>query len=329
MTVAVGSDTFVPIDPYSHDARASNRELRDQLDHWCGNLRQSNVVWQTMDELNDELTLRRKKMSYMAWRDLIGLCRQHPIAKLVHSDPFTGWSFRKPHGYPGDAELLDFIYHEESARARLFAASPIGQAIFARNRMVPACLAVRHRCELLAAKIDEVCFSKRHARILSVACGHLREAASSDAIASDHLETVVALDQDADSLANVARAYAGKRVDPRHVTVRQLLSGKFAKSNFDFIYAAGLYDYLEDRVAERLTRLLFDKLKPGGRLLIANFLDTAADAGYMEAYMDWFLILRSQHQFRKLVASVPEDQAMIREFVDASQTVTYIEIERC
>ena len=40
---------------------------------------------------------------------------------------------------------------------------------------------------------------------------------------------------------------------------------------FDLIYSAGLYDYLETPVAERLPQVLFDLLNPGGQLLYANF----------------------------------------------------------
>jgi hypothetical protein len=60
--------------------------------------------------------------------------------------------------------------------------------------MVASCRAVRHRRDLIAATIDETCAARPGARILSVACGHLREAALSDAVMTGALSTLIALD---------------------------------------------------------------------------------------------------------------------------------------
>jgi len=300
--------------------------LNSRLDQWAVRLREVAGVWETIDEMNRELTNWRFEAPGEMWREIVRDCREHPIAGLIHDDLFTSWSFRKPRGYPGDATLLDFIYQHDDARPLLQAVSARGQAIYAYARQVAACSGVRHRRDRLAARIDEICNTRDRARILSVACGHLREAGLSDAIATGRLETLIALDQDQESLRTLADAHRGRKVDPRHVSVRQLLSGKFTESNFDLIYAAGLYDYLEDRVAERLTRVLFEKLRPGGKLLIANFLDTVPDAGYMETFMDWFLILRSPAQFRRVLKEIAREGVSAAEFSD--DAIIYLEVTR-
>jgi len=46
--------------------------------------------------------------------------------------------------------------------------------------------------------------------------------------------------------------------------------------------AAGLFDYLLQRLAQRLTRAMFDLLHPGGRMLVTNFVPLIPDIGYME-----------------------------------------------
>ena len=67
------------------------------------------VQW-LMDELTWELRGLRRGMKSDDWKSFVGACRSHRLRDLVHSDPFTNWSFSRPRGYPGDASLLDFIY---------------------------------------------------------------------------------------------------------------------------------------------------------------------------------------------------------------------------
>ncbi len=68
-----------------------------------------------------------------------------------------------------------------------------------------------------------------------------------------------------------------------HFSVKQLLQPRTLEeaavfettlANLDLIYSAGLYDYLPDPVAQRLTRLLHSRTRPGGRLLIGNLTET-------------------------------------------------------
>ena len=76
---------------------------------------------------------------------------------------------------------------------------------------------------------------------------------------------------------------------------------------FDFIYAAGLYDYLPPPIAEALAALTFGMLKSGGRLLISNAIDTVKDAGYMELFMDWWLVYRSSDEVSSLLSRLPSE----------------------
>jgi hypothetical protein len=56
-------------------------------------------------------------------------------------------------------------------------------------------------------------------------------------------------------------------------------------------------------------------LNRGGRLLISNAIDTVKDAGYMELYMDWWLVYRHARQLPALLSRVqPEEIARIRQW---------------
>ncbi len=69
--------------------------------------------------------------------------------------------------------------------------------------------------------------------------------------------------------------------------VRRLLDG------LDLVYSAGLYDYLPDAVAIRLTQLLFGRLRPGGRLLMGNLIETPDSTWMMDYVCDWKLTYRT------------------------------------
>ena len=70
-------------------------------------------------------------------------------------------------------------------------------------------------------------------------------------------------------------------------------------------YALGLYDYLAQSPAEQLTKYLLQLLKPGGRLVLANFVPDIIEAGYMEAFMRWKLIYRTPEELKSLTSLVP------------------------
>lgn len=310
-------------------ARNWEPELNDRLWNWTHDLVNLSGVGNAIPTLMDHLNTLWLALPASEWERVVAFCRAHPIRGAIHQDPFTKWSFDRPRGYAGDATLLDFIYLRPQLLAALPEISETGMAIYAASRMAPAAKAVRHRRNLLASYIDDTCWSKPNARIMSVACGHLREAEISTGVAAGRFETFLALDQDQVSLNTVEQAHQGRNIRAVNCSVRSLLAGKLGESSFDLIYAAGLYDYLVDRVATRLTETLFEKLRPGGRLVIANFLNTCPNVGYMDVFMDWRLILRTPEDFRALVGqSVEDNSSDIRSFCDDTNSVVYLEITK-
>jgi hypothetical protein len=247
---------------------------------------------------------------------------------LRPEDPFTYRAFAKPRGYAGDAVMMDYIYGLGEAGEAARNTTPLGRAIFQYMDTRPSAKAVRHRRRLIAGLIDQVA-EREGARVLAVAAGHLREVELSDAIQSGKLEEFVAFDQDEASLAVVARDYAHLGVRTMPGSVRQILSGKANLGRYDFVYAAGLFDYLNAPVAAALTCRMFDMTRPGGLMLIPNFLTGVRDTGYMEAFMDWHLIYRNHADMQALAAALSRSAvADCQVFDDSDDAITYLLVSK-
>ena len=265
----------------------------------------------------------RRSMPTDIWQEYCRAARRHPLNDVLMQSPLTRRAFEKPRGYAGDAGTIDLIYgYGESPRGL----SPVGEEIYRWERQTPGARSARARRDLLANTIDFVASSVREPRILSIACGHLREALCSEAIKSGAIGEFLALDQDAESLA-VVGGYPFNRIKTVHASVRQILKREITFEGLDFVYAAGLYDYLPDSVATTLTATMFGMLRSGGRCLIANYCPDMLDIAYMDAYMDWSLVYREDRQIALLADAISRHEILTtRVFRDPLGNVSYCEV---
>jgi SAM-dependent methyltransferase len=222
--------------------------------------------------------------------------------------------------------MLDMVYGHESPE---IASDEIGRGIFgytAGSGRSPQ--AVRNRRTVIATLVDEISQREENPRILSIACGHLREVEFSAAFKAGAVQEWIGVDQDEESLRECARAYGGSVVRPIKGSVRQLLSGKLALGEFDLVYAAGLFDYLSAPLAGALISRMFRMLKPNGKMMVANFRAGFVDAGYMEAFMDWKLIYRSKQDLRSIFEVLDGTQKDFQMFTDPWKAVVYATVNK-
>jgi SAM-dependent methyltransferase len=104
------------------------------------------------------------------------------------------------------------------------------------------------------------------------------------------------------------------------------LKRRVALGTFDLVYSAGLYDYLEQPVAAALTAELTRLLRPGGKLLVANFARDFPTQAFMEAFMDWRLLDRSAAEVAALVRPASDRQTAVVSHED--ECVVYLHITR-
>lgn len=279
-----------------------------------------------LNVLNSGLKIARRYMAPADWEAFCVRSKVHPLIALLKQDPFLCRVNEKPRGYAGDAVMIDLIYGTGDCRAIVDAATPFGRSIYATTSESAASVGVRQRRALLAERIDTVADAVVNPTIFAVAAGHLREAPLSKAFVDRRIGRWIALDQDPESIAEIERSLPD-RIETVERSINAILKGEFWLIDVDYAYSAGLYDYLPQGIAIRLTRKMGAMLRRGGRLLFANFADDIWDAGFMEAVMDWKLILRSPSDMARIATAMGDGFSAVH-WTSSNGAIHYCELTR-
>ena len=292
---------------------------------YCQHLLGTGDVASAMSELFDFLFHLRCALDVPSWKTLVDDIRKHPVIELVHRCTIPHRALHKPRGYPGDAVLIDHLYGCGEAAKVDHPGTLLGQ-IYSYLTYAPATRAVRYRRDRLAQLINSV--EGRCTTIVSLAAGHLREIELTRRYSYAGLHgRFLAVDQDAESLAVISRDYPNCGITPITANVKNVVTRKITFTDIDLIYAAGLLDYLAKPFAQTLARILFESIKPGGRLLLANFLPNIRDSGFMEAVMDWWLVYRTEDEMRQLLGQIPITRlAQVDLYRDPDQQIVFLEV---
>ena len=228
------------------------------------------------------------------WRQL------HP---LVLEGPMYSRALAKPRGYAGDYITMSYIYENDFEGTSLF-----GKMEHYAACIHDVCVAVRNRKDFIVQRMLEKIknTTKPSFKVLSVGSGPAYE--FSDLFYLLHPDDipqieVVLFDVDPEALnfcfsrlreILLARGLASKiRLRLLYDSVAHLLEDDyFLGDGFDFIFSAGLYDYLSLRKAQLLTSRLFLRLAEQGSLVIGNMTPKNPSSWGMEYLLDWFLIYR-------------------------------------
>lgn len=234
---------------------------------------------------------------------------QAAIHPLVLRAPFVYRTFAKPLGYAGDYQMVNQILGDPREGPStyfelvnfMFLQAGVAQAH--RNRVD----ILLDRLQTLAAQARA---QGRPLRVLNVGCGpagELQRLLRTDA-ALDHVEVTLMDFSDETLLYTSQRLLevAGQAGRPplsvalRHESVHQLLKRSSreqavpAEQQYDYIYCAGLFDYLADKACARLIAYFDRHLRPGGTVLVTNVHVNNPERFWMEHFMEWYLIYRDE-----------------------------------
>jgi extracellular factor (EF) 3-hydroxypalmitic acid methyl ester biosynthesis protein len=239
----------------------------------------------------------------------------HP---LVMASPFAHRAFHKPLGYAGDYQMVDMMIRPPYEGDTLFAKTInlwlLGQSPAQAHRNRVAYLERKLVEEAMRAKAKG-----RVAKIFNLGCGPAAEVQNflkKDFIAKHACLTLVDFNQETlQHLENKLTAISRKAPETAtfrllNKSVSQILkeSGRVhahsTKEKYDYIYCAGLFDYLSDTVCKQLMNIFYEMLAPDGLLLATNATDVMNDARpfrySMEYILDWHLIYRDKNRFATL-----------------------------
>jgi len=231
------------------------------------------------------------------------------IHPLILCSPFMLRAFTKPLGYAGDYEMVNMLLRDPweggSTYAKIINAIVLRSdgAQAHRNRIVK----LYHYLEQEAIRVRKL---GRPLRVLNVACGPSAEVLQFIA-ASEHSQhcQLTLLDFNAETLEYTrAKIQDAVRVSGRLLTVEfvhksiheLLLEAKARKDSpsvatHDFVYCAGLFDYLSDRICARLLDLFYRWTEPGG--LVATNVHPRNPVRYvLEHLLEWNLNYRDEAQ---------------------------------
>jgi SAM-dependent methyltransferase len=298
--------------------------ITELLDHVHQNLLRG-AVPAPVSLLCEELRVACRETPRDEWvREVVPACRRHPLHALLLQDPYTRRAFEKPRGYAGDAVMLDYVCTGIPPAGT----TDLGREVFRATTGSPNGRSVVARRDRLAGLIDGAAEAAPEPAILSLGCGHLREAQRARSARTGWGGRFRALDQDGENLAVVRREQGPNGVRTVHSSVVPLLRGRLPVEGQDLVYTAGLLDYLSDALAAGLLRAMYDMLRPGGRLLVASFTPDSHGRGYMEAFMDWWLTYREEGQMEELAGAVASAAARGRVFRDAEGSLVFLELTR-
>ena len=233
--------------------------------------------------------------------------QMHPI---ILCSPFVYRSFQKPLGYAGDYEMINMMLRDPFEGSSLFA--KILNTFFLST---PPCLAHRNRIKYLVRKLteetDRVTQEKREARILNMGCGPAKEVQDfiTEEGSCDQAQFVLmdfndeTLEFTRKNLENLKKAnHRRTSINMVKKSVNTILKESFKPTaeagdkDYDFIYCAGLFDYLEDRICKRLMDYFYGRLAPGGLLLATNVTPTNPIRNILESLLEWPMVYRNRLQ---------------------------------
>jgi extracellular factor (EF) 3-hydroxypalmitic acid methyl ester biosynthesis protein len=263
--------------------------------------------------------------------------RQH-LQPLLLCAPFANRTFSKPRGYAGDYEMVNMIGRNGFEGNSLFA-----KMVHRWFVQQPPAEAHRNRVQYLAERIDKevgrIFPMHRIARIFNFACGPAIEVQKfvQSSILADHAEFTLA-DFDDETLGYgqklinqlIAKRGLDTLVRFEKKSVHQLIKDrqKLARQTpYDFVYCAGLFDYLPHNTCKQLMENFYEFVAPGGLLLATNVSPTNPLRYGMEHLLDWHLIYRNEREMRALSPSLARDED-IRIHSDSTGVNLFLEIRK-
>jgi extracellular factor (EF) 3-hydroxypalmitic acid methyl ester biosynthesis protein len=248
----------------------------------------------------------------------------HPYTLV---SPFIHRTFSKPLGYAGDYEMVNMIL-DEPYKGRNTYAKVINGAILNSKGAQAHRNRVDYLTRTLSQELRRTGAAGRQGpmKVLNIGCGpagEVQKFVSFDDLAEQvefHL-----LDFNEQTLAytkNTIKRVCDRHrrspvVETYHRSVNDLLRdaarGALGKADqakpillYDMVYCAGLFDYFNDKICQRLMQLFASWTVPGGLVISTNVHPANDVRHFLEHILEWNLIYRNEADMLKVAPGVGE-----------------------
>jgi extracellular factor (EF) 3-hydroxypalmitic acid methyl ester biosynthesis protein len=246
---------------------------------------------------------------------------QTAIHPLILRAPFVYRTFAKPLGYAGDYEMVNQIISDPRQGPSSY--FQLVNFMFLQAKVAEA---HRNRINILIERISRAILARsdkgQKFRVLTIGCGPAieMERMLQEKVGLENVELVL-LDFSEETLKHtkeklekiIQQKNLTMTVTTKHESVHLLL--KRATKNlmisesdkYDYIYCAGLFDYLSDKVCTRLIEYFTSCLKNKSRMLVTNVHSSNPEKNWMEHFLEWHLIYRNENDMHQILPNTYKD----------------------
>lgn len=255
-------------------------------------------LWRAGNQLVVDVMADKKRLEAMKeFTELV-------ITPELNHGPVWARSYFKPAGYPGDFGIMNYVYDWQREGGDVY-----NQLMHRIGLDVAECIATRmHVVRKVIGDTIQAAGGTNLVRIMSLGCGSAREVELylKDPDAPQGPVRFTLIDQEQEALAYAydhsypltLSAKPQAKVQALNVSFTDVLRGGQWLDDVgpqELIYSVGLLDYLIDRRARMLATRLYDRLAPGGMLIIGNMNETElSNLWPMEFITDWHLYYRTE-----------------------------------
>jgi extracellular factor (EF) 3-hydroxypalmitic acid methyl ester biosynthesis protein len=264
---------------------------------------------------------------------------QAAIHPLILRAPFVYRTFAKPMGYAGDYEMVNQMLSDPREGS-----STYFQIINTLFLQAAVARAHRNRIDILdgylaAFPVPEGAASAPIS-VLNVGCGpaiEIQRLIATHPTPQRLVFTLMDFSQEtlAYTQAQIAEACARRGVQVQvewvNESVHNLLkraSGPAAKrlddKKFDFVYCAGLFDYLSEKVCQRLLQYFAARTKSNGTILVTNVHSNNPEKNTMEHLLEWHLIYRDEAAMQRIA---PTSCTVQKIYTDTTGVNVFLELK--
>lgn len=263
---------------------------------------------------------------------------QRELHPLMLCAPFVHRAYTKPMGYAGDYETVNMILRNRMEGPTAYAAI-LHQFVLSadtgeghRNRIIRL---VDH----LRQEAGRVAPQGRTMRVLNIGCGPADEICRfvRNHPLADRCEfTLVDFNKETIDYAAAKIAEASTESGRRPATtfvhrsvndlIKEAARGKTGDMpRYDLVYCAGLFDYLSDRICQKLLVLLSEWTLPGGLTVATNVHSGHKSHAMMEDVLDWHLLLRTEAE---MLAMAPQHAGTTKACTEPAGVNIFLEMRK-